>query len=222
MNRMSATQDAPLLERLDSLVFKLETLLNLVAAAAIFGLMCLGVTQVLGRKFFDFPVPGYIDVAEQSIAIFAFLGIAYCQKLGGHIRMELILGRLRGRPLWVCEALSVLAAMLLIAVLIYYGWGHFLRAYQIGDTTIDAELPVWPSKLLVPIAFTLLELRLALQLWRFIRLIADPDKEPVAVPLIARLEEQARKEIEGALGHEARGEPLARSENSAPGAPGRA
>jgi len=97
------------------------------------------------------------------------------------------------------EAFATLAGLFIIAVLIYYGFEHFLRAYQIGDSTIDAELPVWPSKLLVPIAFSLLWLRLLVQLVGFLRLARRPQATPVAVPLIRSVSELAAHEIEEAL-----------------------
>ncbi|MEO0762938.1 MAG: hypothetical protein AAFZ09_14235, partial [Pseudomonadota bacterium] len=46
-----------------------------------------------------------------------------------------------------------------VIVLAYYGYEHFLRAWDIGDSTIDIELPIWPSKLLVPFAFGILTFR---------------------------------------------------------------
>ena len=63
-------------------------------------------------------------------------------------------------------------ALFVIAVLIWYGFDHFLRAYRLGDSTIDAELPVWPSKLLVPVSFALLWLRLLVQLAGYVYVLS--------------------------------------------------
>lgn len=200
------------LSRTDRWLFAVETAFNLIAAFSIFGLMFLGVAQVLGRILLwldqamtetvgfatglGFSIVGYIDVVEQAIALFAFLGIAYCQRMGGHVRMDLALRGLSRRALWISEATAILLSLFVVAVLIYYGIEHFLRALQTGDSTIDIRLPVWPSKLLVPIAFSLLWLRLLLQFVAFLRLVASPEKEPVAVPTIQTIEEIARHEID--------------------------
>jgi C4-dicarboxylate transporter, DctQ subunit len=162
--------------------------------------MLLGVWQVLGRTLFSAPVRGYIDFVELSMATFAFLGIAYCQRLGGHVRMEMLLKAMRGRPLWAAEIFGTLVALVVVAVLIWYGWGHFLRAYQLGDSTIDTQLPVWPSKLAVPVAFALLWLRLWVQLAGYVRLAIDPRRSPLAVPTVLSVEEQARHEIKETKG----------------------
>ena len=187
---------APTLSRFHLLLGRVETFFNLIAAVFIFGLMLLGVAQVLGRQLFHMPVPGYIDFVEISISSFAFLGIAYCQRVGTHVRMELFLNMAKGRLHFAMETVSTLAALFIIGVLIWYSYEHFLRAYELGDSTIDAELPVWPSKLAVPVSFALLWLRLLVQLVGFTRLWMDPQTEPVAVPRAMTAEELAARELE--------------------------
>jgi len=184
------------LERFDRTLGRVEDIFNLVAAGFIFGLMFLGIAQVLGRRLFNAPISGYIDFVELSMATFAFLCVAYCQRLGGHVRMELVLKLSGGRVRWALEVFGTLVALFIISVLIWYGYDHFLRAWQLGDSTIDAELPVWPSKLVVPIAFALLWLRLAVQLAGYLRLLRRPDAAPVAVPEILTAEALAAREIE--------------------------
>ena len=201
----AAAADAPALSAFDRRLGHVETGFNLVAAFAIFFLMLLGVWQVVGRSLFNAPVRGYIDFVELSVSTFAFLGIAYCQRLGGHVRMEMMLKPMRGRLLWGTEIFGTLVALAVVAVLIWYGWGHFLRAYQLGDSTIDAELPVWPSKLAVPVAFGLLWLRLLVQLAGYVRLALDPRRRPVAVTTVLTPEELAAHEIEESIGAAERG-----------------
>jgi TRAP-type C4-dicarboxylate transport system permease small subunit len=195
-----AAADAPLLSAFDRRLGAVETGFNLFAAFAIFALMLLGVWQVLGRTLFNAPVRGYIDFVELAMTTFAFLGIAYCQRLGGHVRMEMLLKPMRGRLLWSTEIFGTVVALVVIAVLIWYGWGHFLRAYELGDSTIDTQLPVWPSKLAVPVAFSLLWLRLWVQLAGYLRLAIDPRRRPVAVTTVLTVEEQAAHEIEESIG----------------------
>lgn len=187
---------APRLSAFDRRLGAVETAFNLAAAFAIFALMLLGVWQVLARTLFNAPVRGYIDFVELSVATFAFLGIAYCQRLGGHVRMEMLLKPMRGRLLWSTEIFGTVVALAVIAVLVWYGWSHFMRAYTLGDSTIDADLPVWPSKLVVPVSLALLWLRLWVQLAGYVRLARDPARAPVAVPLVHSVEELARREIE--------------------------
>jgi TRAP-type C4-dicarboxylate transport system permease small subunit len=204
MSHSDAQTDAGgLLGRLNRLFMPVEDIANLLAAFAILALVILGVMQIFLRSVFNAPISGYIDLVELSMASMAFLGAAYCQRLGSHVRMELLVGNLKGRALWSVEALGALIAMFIIGVLIYYSWGHFDRSYTLGDTTMDAEYPVWPSKLLVPVAFSIWFVRLTLQFIGSLRLVINPELEPVAVVIMKNVAEQAQDEIHEVMGDEA-------------------
>lgn len=183
---------------LDAIVWRIERVFAFVSSLFIFGLMLIGVVQVVSRKLFDTPIFGYIDIVELAMTTFAFLAISYTERLGGHVRMELLVGHLRGRLLWTLELVAVLIAMFVVGVLILYGWDHGVRAWESGDTTIDAHYPWWPSKMMVPLAFSLLWLRLLLMAWGFVRLIIDPWQDPEGVPVTADVRRQAEREAEEA------------------------
>ena len=180
----------------------LEDGMNLIAAAAIFFLMFVGVFQVIGRTVFDTAINGYIDYMEQASALFAFLGISYAQRVGAHIRMDLLLRGFSLRFLWSMELFCVLVGMVVITVLIDSTYLNFQRAWQLGDSTIDINLPIWPTKLLVPVVLAVLWVRMALQSLDYVRLIRHPQAQPIAVPVIETIEVQAQHEIEEALGRE--------------------
>jgi len=90
------TSTRGLLPKLNRALMPLEDLANLLAALAIFLLMVPGVAQIGMRSIFGAPIAGCIDMVELSMASTAFLEAAYCQRLGAHIRMELLVGRLHG------------------------------------------------------------------------------------------------------------------------------
>ena len=193
-----------LLSRVDEYLFKVESLFNLIAGIVIFLTMVLGVIQIVGRSFFNQPVPAYVDIIELMMATFAFLGISYCQRLGGHVRMEIVLKQFKGRAFWIAEVIGTIVMMYIIGVLMIYGYEHFLRAFEFGDSTIDGDYPLWPSKLVVPIAFGLLMIRLTVNLWGFVRLVARPDAEPIGIPVMETVDDQAEHEIRtSGLGDEA-------------------
>ena len=68
------------------------------------------------------------------------------------------------------------------------------------DSSIDVGIPLWPSKLVVPIAFGVLVLRLLLQAWGYGRAFILGLETPVAVPLNLSVAEQARIEAEALEG----------------------
>jgi len=188
----------------DQYLFKVESLFDYAAGLVIFLTMILGVIQVVGRSVFNQPVPAYVDIIEIMMAVFAFLGISYAQRLGAHVRMEIVMKQFKGRSLWIAEVVGTLVTMWIIAVLLIYGYDHFLRAFEIGDSTIDGNYPLWPSKLVVPVAFGLLLCRLTVNLVGFLRLVGRPEAEPIGIPMIETVDDVAEHEIRtSGLGDEA-------------------
>jgi len=196
--------DNSLLSRIDQRLFKLESLLNLLAGLITLFVMFVAVANIVGR-YFGYPVPGYIDYMEQAVPAIAILGIAYCQRIGGHIRMDIVVGALKGRVLWFAEFLGVLFMLLITSVLIYGSWDHAFRAISLGDSTVDINLPTWPTKILFPILFAILAIRLVLHVIAYFKAFAEGTQDPVAVPLIEDVAEQTKREAETVSGLEGEG-----------------
>lgn len=193
-------EDDSLLSRLDRALYRLERVLALMSGLAVFGLMVLAVISVGGRNVFDTPLPGYVDWIQQAMPLIAFMGIAYTQRDGGHIRMDILIGALRGRLLWAAEFVTTLAVLILMVLLVWGTWAHFQRSFDFGapmwsrDSSFDINLPLWPAKLLAPVAFSVLCLRLVLQLWGYGRACVQGLAQPVAVPMMQSAAEQAATE----------------------------
>jgi len=195
-------EDGSLLSRLDRQFLRLERFLGLLSGLAVFSLMVLAVISVGGRNLFNTPLPGYVDWIEQVMPLIAFMGISYVQRDGGHIRMDILIGQLRGRALWAAELVSVLLMLVLMAALVWGSWAHFQRSFDFGvplwsrDSSIDIGLPIWPAKLLAPVAFSVLCLRLVLQAWGYGRALLLGLHNPAAVPLLQDTASQAAAEAE--------------------------
>jgi TRAP-type C4-dicarboxylate transport system permease small subunit len=211
-------EDSSLLSKLDRMLLPLERFCALLSGLAIFSLMFLAAYSVTGRKFFASPMMGYVDYIEAAMPIIAIMGVSYVQRDGTHIRMDMLVSALKGRMLWLFELVSVLLMLLLIVFLMWGAWEHFLRSIRLNadnvwmdwvkaivtlspsevfssrDSSIDVGIPIWPSKLVVPIAFGVLVLRLLLQAWGYGRALVLGLQDPVAVPLNLTVAEQAMAE----------------------------
>ena len=195
-------EDSSLLSRLDRALLPLERVMALLSGLAAFSLMFLAVYSVGGREFFESPLLGYVDLIESLMPLIAIMGVSYVQRNGGHIRMDIIVGALKGRVLWLIELIMVVLILVLITALVWGSWAHFDRSFDCArplcsrDSTIDISLPVWPSKIIVPIAFSVLAARLVLQIVGYARAFWFGLERPVAVPLIQSVADQARAEAE--------------------------
>ncbi|VAW16578.1 TRAP-type C4-dicarboxylate transport system, small permease component [hydrothermal vent metagenome] len=204
----SVLEDGSLLSRLDRALFKLETWLALLGGLAVFGLMVLAVISVSGRNMFNHPLPGYVDWIEQAMPLIAFIGISYTQRLGGHIRMDILVGRLKGRSLWLVEFISTLIMLILMLLLVWGSFAHFQRAFDFSaplwsrDSSLDIRLPMWPAKLIVPVAFSVLSLRLFLQLCSYFSAFLSGTSTPIGVPLVEDAATVAAREAASVSGFE--------------------
>jgi TRAP-type C4-dicarboxylate transport system permease small subunit len=199
-------EDSSLLSRLDRTLLQIERICALMSGLAVFSLMFLAAISVFGRKFLGMPLPGYVDLIEVSMPIIAIMGVSYVQRDGTHIRMDMLVSVLKGRALWLFELISVLLILLLIVALTWGAFEHFDRAFDCSrplcsrDSTTDIYIPWWPSKLVVPIAFGVLTLRLILQAVGYGRALIFGLENPVAVPLTLTVAEQAAIEAAAVQG----------------------
>lgn len=195
-------QDSSLLSRLDQALLPIERFMALLSGLAAFSLMFLAAYSVTGREFFGKPLLGYVDLIEILMPLIAIMGVSYVQREGAHIRMDIIIGATRGRLLWFLELVTVLLILVLMVALVWGSWAHFDRSFDCArplcsrDSSIDISLPIWPSKLIVPVAFCVLCARLLLQAVGYARAFWLNLERPVAVPLIQSVAEQARAEAE--------------------------
>ncbi len=202
----SVLTDNSTLSRLDRGLYRVEMVFALISGIAVFALMILAVVNVTGRNGLNVPVPGYVDWIEQAMPLIAFMGIAFTQRDGGHIRMDMLVGSLKGRALWLFELISVVLILCLMLLLIWGSWAHFDRSFDwtkpmwSTDSTVDLSIPRWPAKLLVPIAFSVLALRLVLQIVAYSRALVLGLEKPVAVPLIESVAETAAREAKTVSG----------------------
>ncbi|THH38113.1 TRAP transporter small permease [Aliishimia ponticola] len=199
-------QDSSLLSRFDRALVPIERFCAYLSGFAVFSLMFLAVYFVASRKL-GFPTKGYVDIIELLMPLIAIMGVSYVQREGAHIRMDMLVGALRGRALWFFELISVLLILVLAIGLAYGAWEHFARSFDCSrplcsrDSTTDIYLPVWPAKLVVPVALFVLIARLILQIWGYARALVLGLETPAAVPLQMSVAEQARLEassVEGA------------------------
>lgn len=80
---------------------------GILGAIALASIGCIIAAQVIGRQF-GATVLGADDLTAFSVAASATLPLAYAFRHGAHIRVDLIIGRLRGAPRFTIETVALL------------------------------------------------------------------------------------------------------------------
>ena len=143
---------------------KVETILNIVGVSFIMLIMLFTACEIIGRYLFNQPIPGYVENTELMMIPIAFLGIAYNQRIGAHVRMDLIIKRFKGRFYHGAEAFLLLLSLAAYFIIFLYSLKSAVNAYEVGDVTEYLYFPTWPSKLCIPIGAFFLCLRFIIQI----------------------------------------------------------
>ncbi|MFC1916427.1 TRAP transporter small permease subunit [Chloroflexota bacterium] len=134
-----------------------------VVAIAVSGLMT-GV-DVFARYLFSSPLPGVYQLQEIMLVAIVALPLAYNMQKKAHIRVDILLGRMRGKSRPAFELMTMILACILFAVATWttggYAWQSFVtQDYYLGPV----HYPFWPAKTMIPLGCALLCLRLLIDI----------------------------------------------------------
>jgi len=143
----------------------IEDWLNLASVFIIMFLMFFATTEIVGRYILNSPVPGHVEIVELIMAGVVFFGIAYTERVGGHVRMELFVTRvLKGRAYHIAEAITAALSLFVYIFILIYTFKATLFAFQMGDNTAYLYWPTWPSKLAIPLGSFFLCIRFLIEI----------------------------------------------------------
>ncbi len=140
-----------------------------VAALAVLAICLIVTAQVglnilarLGGPSLSYTIPSYADFAGFLLAAASFLALAHTLRAGGHIRVNLALGRLPPRPRWVAELATLGLGTVLAAYATGYSANLVAQSYRFGDkSTGMVAVPIWIPQLSLVLGLALLALAFA-------------------------------------------------------------
>lgn len=131
----------------------------------IFLLMLLVTADVVGRYVFNSPLPGTFEISESAMVFVVFLAFAHAEARGQNIRISLLTSRLSLHQQAFFEVLAALAGMFLFGLIGWQTWGPAVESWAIREyMSGPAPLPIYPSKLVLPVGSFLLVTRFAVSL----------------------------------------------------------
>jgi len=145
----------------------LDTAFGLIMAVIviflILFLMLSVTTEVVARYVFK-PTPGHVELVRLIMPVIAFLGISYAQSYNGHIRVELLLLKLKGRVYHSLESFYLALSLVVFMFLAIFTLDNALFALEMGDVTPMYNFPTWGTRLFIFIGSAVMCLRLIIQL----------------------------------------------------------
>jgi TRAP-type C4-dicarboxylate transport system permease small subunit len=142
-------------------VQRLNLYVSMVGMTLLIPLMLLTTGDILGRKFLSKTIPGTFEISEYILAVFILLGAAYTQQVKGHVGVDFVTSRLSPRVRTLCEILTTLLSLFIIAIVIWQGFLEGIRQKTVSDML---RIPQYPFRLLVSAGGFLLWLELLIDL----------------------------------------------------------
>lgn len=131
---------------------RFERVLGVIVGASLFAMMLLTFADVVGRKFFDYSLPGSLELTELLMLVVIFVALPLTTLHGEHVVFDLLDRALGSRARSLQHRLSNgLCGTLLLgsAVLVAE---RAERATEFGDTTAQLHIDMAPFFYMVAIA----------------------------------------------------------------------
>jgi TRAP-type C4-dicarboxylate transport system permease small subunit len=107
-------------------------------------LMFLTVADVIGRYFFNRPVPGTFELTEMSMVLIVFLALGLAQHHNEHISLDLLYNYFPSR---LKKATDLIVDLFNLAIIAAVGWQLYDYSRRMLDgnyTTAVLQLPIHP------------------------------------------------------------------------------
>jgi len=135
------------------------------AASLILFMTLLITLDVLGRNFFGFPIHFSTEVSGYILVALTFVGLAYTQKQGKHIRIQLLTRHLPARVQRYLELVILTIGIIVVGWLTWATKDPVIQNYVFQRKSITSlETPMWIPWLLVPIGFLMLTIQFIAEL----------------------------------------------------------
>lgn len=123
-------------------------------------------SQVVARYVFN---SGAVWALELTTYLFAWLvmfGAAYCVKKGVHIGIDVIVNLFAKKTRRMLTLTAIGLCLLYCAILFKGGWDYVAKLKMIGIEAEDMPIQEWKIKIILPIGFALIFLRLLEVAWK--------------------------------------------------------
>lgn len=148
----------------------LAMVLSAIGALAILIILVVTVADVVMNKIFNSPFPGATEIitSMMPISVFGFLLSTQIQKR--HITIEAVTVRLPANWQTVVKSMGLAIGVYLFGLLTYLNIPMAIHSFKIGDYTGGTvAVPLYPAKIIIPIATGLVALQLLIELARNVK-----------------------------------------------------
>jgi len=146
--------------RLEKIQISVENGFNAFSGTVITVLMLLTAVDVVLRYVFNSPIPGAYALCEMMMIGVVYPAVAYVQQNKGHVRVDVLVDRLKRVPRLSFELATLYLALLAFGIICWQSGKLAWGAWVTGDFDMgEIHYPFWPAKAVMTLGLGLLCLR---------------------------------------------------------------
>ena len=155
----------------------ISLIVNISKAIAAFGIaagVALAFVNVIARYIFESSLTW---AGELTIYLFlwsTFFGAVYCFKKDAHIAVDVFLEKAPPKFRKFLILLTLLISAIYVAAIAYFGYQYVLLYIDLGEISVDLNIPLWIPYVVVPISFAFSAIVL---LYKIFTVIITPAEE---------------------------------------------
>jgi len=136
--------------------FVVRMLAGLAGICVVFLILGIGAEAIM-RSFGIGLVKGIIDLSEYSLFLIAILAAPWLVNINEHIRVDLLVGQLRGAWKTRMDRLASAVILVISAVILYYSTDVFIESLLRGEPIYrELVFPEWWVQWQIPVAMLLI------------------------------------------------------------------
>lgn len=151
----------------------LERLISLqvyIAAAIVLLITLFGGVSAVTRLF-NAPIPWAIEVTSLFLLPVYALGLAYTQKLKGHVRVEILLMRLPFKPKIILQVIALLIFLVFVGLIFWAGCVVTGIEFENNTHSFLAKIPIYVIYALLPLGAIFLAVQIVLDIVADIKIL---------------------------------------------------
>ena len=130
--------------------------LNNIGMVFLAFLMLVITADVLMRGILNKPIRGANEIAELTMLIIVFLGIAYAQHLKANISVGILFDKFPGKVQDILNIFIYLLCLGICAVILWQTFSYHSYLTELKRTSLILEIPVAPFQIIMIIGFFML------------------------------------------------------------------
>ncbi len=151
------------------------------AASAIVGFALIGIVVygVIVRYVFRQPTAYSLELPEVLFIAIIALALVYTQMQGSHVRVEVIVSRLRGKAKDTFSIITNLATIVYCGIVVWALWQRAIWNLERNMGTIQNHIPLAPFSFLIVVGIGLLAIQVIIET---VRLLSSKEKMEASKP----------------------------------------